>query len=119
MTPVRSRPSPRREISPIRWAVLRRSFSSTSATRRRTEFVPMSTAPILTMRWAEPPGLTLPRRQPYHGHAMFVKSETLAGSKNGGTLGRENLLGMTVPELEKLFHALGEKPYRGRQVAEW
>jgi len=51
---------------------------------------------------------------------MFVKSETLASSKNAGTSGpRENLLGMTAPELEKLFHALGEKPYRGRQVAEW
>ena len=54
---------------------------------------------------------------------MNVKSETLASAKNaassGGTEGRENLLGRTVSELEKLFQALGEKPYRGRQVAEW
>ncbi len=54
---------------------------------------------------------------------MNVKSETVASAKNGappGTPGgRENLLGMNVPELERLFQALGEKPYRGRQVAEW
>lgn len=43
---------------------------------------------------------------------MLVKSETLAKSEN-------NILGMTVGELEKLLFALGEKPYRGRQVAEW
>ncbi|TMQ54588.1 MAG: 23S rRNA (adenine(2503)-C(2))-methyltransferase RlmN [Candidatus Eisenbacteria bacterium] len=54
---------------------------------------------------------------------MNVKSETVANAKNaassGGSEGRENLLGRSVPELEKLFHALGEKPYRGKQVGEW
>ena len=54
---------------------------------------------------------------------MEVKSETLARPKNGASLPvpepRENLLGRSVPELEKLLYALGEKPYRGRQVAEW
>ncbi len=54
---------------------------------------------------------------------MDVKSETLARPKNGGSPPgpdpRENLLGRSAPELEKLFYALGEKPYRGRQVAEW
>ena len=69
------------------------------------------------------PRLTPPRLQPYHVPDMNVKSETLASAKNaassGEPEGRENLLGLTAPELEKLFHALGEKPYRGRQVAEW
>ncbi|HZI89912.1 MAG TPA: 23S rRNA (adenine(2503)-C(2))-methyltransferase RlmN [Candidatus Polarisedimenticolia bacterium] len=32
---------------------------------------------------------------------------------------RENLLGRTAAEMEKVLLALGEKPYRGRQVAEW
>ncbi len=54
---------------------------------------------------------------------MIVKSETLAKSGNGGSSAsdepRENLLGQSAPELEKLLYALGEKPYRGRQVAEW
>jgi 23S rRNA (adenine2503-C2)-methyltransferase len=54
---------------------------------------------------------------------MLVKSETLAKSQNGGSepppQSRENILGMTAPELEKLLFSLGEKPYRGRQVAEW
>ena len=54
---------------------------------------------------------------------MIVKSETLAKSGNGGSSAsdepRENLLGRSAPELEKLLYALGEKPYRGRQVAEW
>ncbi len=54
---------------------------------------------------------------------MNVKSETLARSKNGpsfrGPEPRECLLGRTAPELEKLLYALGEKPYRGRQIAEW
>jgi 23S rRNA (adenine2503-C2)-methyltransferase len=54
---------------------------------------------------------------------MIVKSETLAKAENGGSSPpaepRENLLGLSAPELEKLFYALGEKPYRGRQVAEW
>jgi 23S rRNA (adenine2503-C2)-methyltransferase len=54
---------------------------------------------------------------------MNVKSETLARSKNGpssrGPEPRECLLGRSAPELEKLLYALGEKPYRGRQIAEW
>ena len=54
---------------------------------------------------------------------MNVKSETLARPKNGrssaGSEAPESLLGLSGPELEKLFYALEEKPYRGRQVAEW
>jgi len=54
---------------------------------------------------------------------MEVKSETLARPKNGASLSvpepPENLLGQGVPELEKLLYAFEEKPYRGRQVAEW
>jgi len=69
------------------------------------------------------PRLTPPRPEPYHVADMNVKSETVANAKNaassGGSEGRENLLGRSVPELEKLFHALGEKPYRGKQVGEW
>ena len=54
---------------------------------------------------------------------MDVKSETIGRPKNGGSPPgpepREDLLGLTTSELERLFHAFGEKPYRGRQVAEW
>src|SRR3989442_6212741 len=54
---------------------------------------------------------------------MEVKSETLARSKNGPPLTapepRENLLGRPVSDLERLFYSIGEKPYRGRQVADW
>jgi 23S rRNA (adenine2503-C2)-methyltransferase len=54
---------------------------------------------------------------------MEVKSETLARAKNAAASGppdpRENLLGQSLPELEGLFYSLGEKGYRGRQVAEW
>jgi len=54
---------------------------------------------------------------------MLVKSETLAKSKNGAFLPpsetREDILGLTRDEMEKVLFALGEKPYRGRQVAEW
>jgi 23S rRNA (adenine2503-C2)-methyltransferase len=61
--------------------------------------------------------------EPYHVPDMDVKSETLARPKNAPPLAasepRENLLGRSVSELERLFHALGKKPYRGRQVAEW
>jgi len=47
---------------------------------------------------------------------MIVKSEALAAPKNGPN---ENLLGLTPPELASLAESLGEKPYRGRQLAEW
>ena len=54
---------------------------------------------------------------------MDVKSETLARAKNAAAPGppepRENLLGRSVPELEGIFYSIGEKAYRGRQVAEW
>src|SRR4051812_26945417 len=70
-----------------------------------------------------PPRLTPPRLQPYHGRAMLVKSETIAKPKNGASLPdserREDILGLTRDQLEKVLYSLGEKPYRGRQVAEW
>jgi len=51
---------------------------------------------------------------------MDVKSETIDRPKNGPDRERrENLLGLTPQELERVFFALGEKPYRGRQVADW
>jgi 23S rRNA (adenine2503-C2)-methyltransferase len=54
---------------------------------------------------------------------MNVKSETLAMPKNAvpppTPEPRENLLGRSVSELEGLFYSIGEKPYRGKQVAEW
>jgi len=54
---------------------------------------------------------------------MEVKSEALARSKNGtpspSSEPRENLLGRPPSELEQVFYSIGEKPYRGRQVADW
>jgi len=57
---------------------------------------------------------------------MPVKPEPIILSPNGGPSGRaaptdsrDDLLGLTVDELERSLLALGEKPYRGRQVAEW
>src|SRR6185503_8602759 len=67
---------------------------------------------------------------------MPVKSETIIRAQNGRTLragpglsGRESsrseepdrpdLLGMAVPELERVALSLDEKPFRGRQIAEW
>jgi 23S rRNA (adenine2503-C2)-methyltransferase len=51
---------------------------------------------------------------------MEVKSETLGRPKNAPEEeARESLLGKSPAELEKVFYAIGEKPYRGRQVAEW
>ncbi len=54
---------------------------------------------------------------------MEVKAETIDMPKNGadrsGPGARENLLGTSISDLEKIFLAIGEKPYRGRQVAEW
>jgi 23S rRNA (adenine2503-C2)-methyltransferase len=32
---------------------------------------------------------------------------------------RDPLVGMTVPELERAMMSLGEKPFRGRQIADW
>ncbi|MDD3731249.1 MAG: 23S rRNA (adenine(2503)-C(2))-methyltransferase RlmN [candidate division Zixibacteria bacterium] len=34
-------------------------------------------------------------------------------------MSKENLLGRTLPELQKLLVGLGEKPYRGRQLFKW
>ena len=54
---------------------------------------------------------------------MQVKSETIASAKNAASSEapdpRENLLGRSAPELERLFYDLGERPYRGTQVSEW
>jgi len=67
---------------------------------------------------------------------MTVKPEPIILSQNGGggsasgegiPIGRggrpvdarEDLVGLPTGELERALLALGEKPYRGRQVAEW
>ncbi len=54
---------------------------------------------------------------------MEVKSEALARLENGTGGGAreagENLLGLSAPELAHVMVSLGEKPYRGRQLAEW
>src|SRR5262245_3219983 len=64
---------------------------------------------------------------------MSVKPEPIILSQNAGAGGTpeadppeapggdvaEDLLGLAVPELERALIALGEKPFRGRQVAEW
>jgi len=54
---------------------------------------------------------------------MFVKSETLIPPANAGRSEpqdeREVLIGRTTPEIVRDLIALGEKPYRGRQVADW
>src|SRR5262245_27967748 len=65
---------------------------------------------------------------------MSVKPEPIILSQNGGSAGaggaagrggpgpedsREDLLGFPVQALERALIAMGEKPYRGRQVAEW
>src|SRR5690349_1688223 len=43
--------------------------------------------------------------------------------QNGATMTpdeeREPLVGMTTPELERVMLSLGEKPFRGRQIAAW
>ncbi|HEU4723977.1 MAG TPA: 23S rRNA (adenine(2503)-C(2))-methyltransferase RlmN [Candidatus Eisenbacteria bacterium] len=53
---------------------------------------------------------------------MTVKPEPIILSQNGGGAApdeREDLIGLSVPELERVLIGLGEKPFRGRQVAEW
>src|SRR5512141_47402 len=57
---------------------------------------------------------------------MPVKPEPIILSQNGGpsegsapTDSSEDLLGLTVEELERTLLALGGEPYRGRQVAQW
>ncbi len=54
---------------------------------------------------------------------MPVKTEPLEMPKNGAdpemSETRESLLGKSVSEMERIFLWMGEKPYRGRQVAEW
>ncbi|HSQ60072.1 MAG TPA: 23S rRNA (adenine(2503)-C(2))-methyltransferase RlmN [Acidobacteriota bacterium] len=54
---------------------------------------------------------------------MPVKPEPIILSQNGGSRSgepeREDLLGLPLAELERSLLALGEKAYRGRQVAEW
>jgi len=54
---------------------------------------------------------------------MLVKTETLTVAQNGSNraprMTSDCLLGLTTPELERLLLAMGERPYRGRQLAEW
>jgi len=54
---------------------------------------------------------------------MTVKPEPIILSQNGGggraRDEREDLIGLSVPDLERVLLDLGEKPFRGRQVAEW
>jgi 23S rRNA (adenine2503-C2)-methyltransferase len=54
---------------------------------------------------------------------MPVKSEPIILSQNGGSHepadDRADLLGLPLDTLERLLLSLGEKPYRGRQIAEW
>ena len=68
---------------------------------------------------------------------MPVKSETIIRAQNGRTPGdepgpgragrsrpeaepeRPDLLGMPVPALERVALSLDERPFRGRQIAEW
>jgi 23S rRNA (adenine2503-C2)-methyltransferase len=54
---------------------------------------------------------------------MYVNTEAYIPSQNGGeqrAVGqRESLLGLDGPELARTFLAMGEKPFRGSQVAEW
>ncbi len=54
---------------------------------------------------------------------MPVKPEPIILSQNGGGHespdGRVDLLGLPLGTLERILIGLGEKPYRGRQIAEW
>jgi len=54
---------------------------------------------------------------------MAVKTETVIRPQNGRATpppdGRESLLGLTQEELARVLMAMGEKPFRGRQIAEW
>ena len=54
---------------------------------------------------------------------MVVKTETVIRPQNGRAKppqdARENLLGVTQGDLERVLMSMGEKPFRGRQVAEW
>jgi 23S rRNA (adenine2503-C2)-methyltransferase len=54
---------------------------------------------------------------------MDVNTEPLTAAQNGQPGSppdpRESLLGLTVPELERLALSLGQAAYRGRQIAEW
>ena len=54
---------------------------------------------------------------------MPVKPEPIILSQNGGSQeshdDRTDLLGLPLGALERILLGLGEKPYRGRQIAEW
>ena len=54
---------------------------------------------------------------------MVVKTETVIRPRNGRVApppdARESLLGLTQEELVRVLLAMGEKPFRGRQIAEW
>ena len=54
---------------------------------------------------------------------MVVKTETVIRPQNGRAAtpqdARESLLGLTRGDLERVLLSMGEKPFRGRQVAEW
>ena len=54
---------------------------------------------------------------------MFVKSEPIIPPQNGGDReGRhaaESLLGVTASDLSRVLIGMGEKAFRGRQIADW
>jgi 23S rRNA (adenine2503-C2)-methyltransferase len=54
---------------------------------------------------------------------MVVKTEAVIRPQNGRISpppdARENLLGLNQDELARVLITMGEKPFRGRQVAEW
>jgi 23S rRNA (adenine2503-C2)-methyltransferase len=54
---------------------------------------------------------------------MFVKSEPIIPPQNGrnrtGDRGPQALLGLSASDLSKVLIGMGEKPFRGRQIADW
>jgi 23S rRNA (adenine2503-C2)-methyltransferase len=54
---------------------------------------------------------------------MLVKTETVIRPQNGSASPppdrRESLLGLTQNEMERVLMGMGEKPFRGRQIADW
>lgn len=57
---------------------------------------------------------------------MFVAAEVrllmlarLQGNRRLGSMSKQNLMGLTLDQMQGLFEQLGEKPYRGRQLFKW
>ena len=54
---------------------------------------------------------------------MLVKSETVIRPQNGRSSpppeARDSLLGLTQGDLARVLMTMGEKPFRGRQIADW